>query len=123
MKPEPPNSAVKSNVPPEGSLDAAAQDIGLVLLYGDSLAQWARQPPDAALTLLVVPEGIGMRALRNAAEAYFTGGLAGSVVVSMHRRWGSKKRRTSPVTGSETAIEEDKAVRKRHKAESLLTSD
>ncbi len=79
----------------------------LVLLDGPSLAQWARRPNEAALTLLVMPEGIGMRTLRQAADAYFTGGPSGLVIVSKHRRQLFRRRRmrsaTSPEVGTEPA--------------------
>ena len=46
--------------------------------------------PDAGLTLLVVPEGIGLRSLRDSAGEYFTGGPGGLVFVSTDRRRNKK---------------------------------
>jgi hypothetical protein len=55
--------------------------------------------PDAGLTLLVVPEGIGLRALRDSAGEYFTGGPGGLVFVSTDRR------RNKSATGRGTQVD------------------
>jgi len=57
----------------------------LVVSDGGS-AEEVASLPDSALTLLLVPEGIGMRALRDAAGEYFTGGPGGLVMVSADNR-------------------------------------
>ncbi len=77
----------------------------LVLLDRPSLAQWTRPPNDAAFTLLVVPEGIGMRTLRQAADAYFTWGPSGLVIVSKHRRQLFRWRHTRSTTTEEVDTE------------------
>ncbi len=77
----------------------------LVLLDGPSLAQWTRRPNDAAFTLLVMPEGIGMKTLRQAADAYFTWGPSGLVIVSKHRRQLFRGRRMRSATTADVDTE------------------
>ncbi len=55
--------------------------------------------PDMALTVLVVPEGIALRSLRESAAEYFTGGPAGIVFVGSSGRFArmrSRNRARSP---------------------------
>jgi hypothetical protein len=71
------------------------RSINLRIAAEDSLEQVATLP-DAALTLLVVPEGTPLRTLREAAGEYFTGGAGGLVIVSEEgRRFGRSSRKPS----------------------------
>lgn len=51
--------------------------------------------PDMALTVLVVPEGIALRSLRESAAEYFTGGPAGIVFVGSPGRFARMRSRKS----------------------------
>lgn len=67
--------------------------------------------PEAALTLLVVPEGTRLKTLREAAGEYFTGGPGGLVIVSREGRrlFGGSKgtmSRRQPQPSSESSQEE-----------------
>lgn len=66
----------------------------LVLVDGPT-ADERMHRPDSALMVLVVPEGIGLNALRQAAEEYFDGGPAAVVLV---RKRGLGGRGREPVT-------------------------
>jgi hypothetical protein len=93
-------STAPSGLAPEdraGSNGVAPGQPRLLVAEGTSLEQMATLP-DTALTLLVVPEGIGLRALREAASEYFTGGPGGLVFVSTDKRRRSKApRKGAPV--------------------------
>lgn len=71
---------------------------GVVVLDGPSLELWARVPDDTSLTLLLAPEGIGSRRLRDLAEEHFTGTPAGVVLTTTHRRGRRSKAKTTPST-------------------------
>ncbi|MEP6665252.1 MAG: hypothetical protein ABJA81_02285, partial [Nocardioidaceae bacterium] len=77
----------------------------LLVLDGPSLEQWARHPDEAELTLLMVPEGIGARSLRNASDAYFTGGPAGLVIVAEHGSRRGRWRKTRPAATKQSEPE------------------
>jgi hypothetical protein len=86
----------------------------LLVSEGTSAEQLATIP-DAGLTLLVVPEGIALRALRDAAGEYFTGGPGGLVFVSTDRRRSKTSGRSTKVDSGDkaTAPREQQAVGRR----------
>jgi hypothetical protein len=103
----PPNEHSTSNGVPAGGPR-------LLVSESTSLEQLATLP-DAGLTLLVVPEGIGLRALRDAAGEYFTGGPGGLVFVSTNRRSGKPAGRSGRVDSGDktTSTREQQAVGRR----------
>jgi hypothetical protein len=60
-------------------------------LDGPSLEQWAQVPDDSSMTLLIVPEGIPTRRLRELADEHFTGTPAGVALVATHPRFHRRK--------------------------------
>jgi hypothetical protein len=95
-------AASANGVPPRSNVQ-------LQVATSDSLEQVATLP-DSALTLLVVPQGTNLKALREAAGEYFTGGAGGLVIVSREGRGigrssgGSTKRGSAEPAPQEVSV-------------------
>jgi capsular polysaccharide biosynthesis protein len=91
----------------------------VILLDGPSLERWARRPDETQFTLLVVPEGIGARALRNTAYAYLTGDPAGLVIVVRGNRRHRLSRR-GPVTAQQRELAQATSAQKKQSKKAAL---
>ncbi len=75
---------------------SARPTLEVVAVEGSSLEAWIGAPDDAALTLLVVPEGIRAKSLRMLVAEHASSGTAALALVTLHRqsiRFTSKRRR------------------------------
>jgi hypothetical protein len=99
-------SDTDEHVANEGSNAVDAHEVELLVVDGPSPAQIANRSR-RAIILLLVPEGIGARSLRDTAESYDDGGVSGIVFIRLARRGWPRRRRTTTSTSPNQEADDD----------------